>query len=167
MWRHMLLRTTAEFWAQYPTYIDTTVCNEWIYLSNFVADIPLIPGYELWLNNPNKMIMLNKDTRVSGNKCYSKELCCFISHADSNRDVYQRHPEVVKKANKTYSIKYSMPVKAVEVNTGECLVFESRRAASRALGIAVSDIWMILSTDEKYSSHKSATSSDGKRWTFK
>lgn len=166
VWRHMLLRTTAEFWVQHPTYIDTTVCDEWIYLSNFVADISLIPGYEFWLNNLNKMIMLDKDTRVSGNKCYSKELCCFISHADSNRDVHRRHPEVMQKANKTYSAKYSVTVKAIEVNTGECLVFESRRAASRALNIAVSDIWMILSTDEKYSSHKSAISPDGKRWTF-
>lgn len=90
----------------------------------------------------------------------------IVSHADSNRDVHKRHPEVIQKANKMYSAKYSVTVKAIEVNTGECLVFESRRAASRALNIAVSDIWMILSTDEKYSSHKSAISPDGKRWTF-
>lgn len=43
------------------------------------------------------MIMLDKDTLVKGNKLYSKETCCLISHADSNRDVAERHPEILKK----------------------------------------------------------------------
>lgn len=165
-WKHMLLRTTPKFWEECPTYTGTTVCDEWRYLSVFVEDIKTLDGYSFWINNPNCGVMLDKDTKVLGNKHYSKNTCCFLSHTDSNRDVNRRHPENQLNASRTYGKKYGKSIKAIDILTGECKVFPSQKAASRELQVLASTIWMILSEDEKYSSYKTTKSPDGRQWTF-
>jgi hypothetical protein len=166
LWKAMLLRTTQKFWDEYPTYEGTTACDEWKYLSIFYTEIQECDGYDFWLNNPRQGIMLDKDTKIEGNKCYNKDSCCFISRADSNRDVHKRHPEVQLNAAKACGAKYGKPIKAIEIATGEIKQFSSRKEAARELGILTSHIWMILSDNPKYVSHKSAKAPDGKCWTF-
>lgn len=166
LWRHVILRTTEKFWAKYPTYSGTTVCDEWLVLSNFVRDIQECDGYEFWKNNPGQQIMFDKDVKVPGNKHYCKDKCSFISHTESNRDVYERNPDVVRKASAAFADKYGMRINAIEVNTGDVIVFDSQKEAGRKLGINQSNIWMVMSDDPKYSSNKTVYSSDGRRWTF-
>ena len=131
MWRHMILRTKKEFWEKYTTYTGTTVSEEWKNFNNFYYDIQELDGYQLWRDNPKKMIMLDKDTKIPGNKLYSKETCCFLTHADSNRDVYKRHPENMKKAKQKAIISCSIPIKAIHTKTGEELFFLSMKAAQK------------------------------------
>lgn len=54
---------------KYPTYIGCSVCEEWLYFSNFKKwyDENYIEGYQL-----------DKDILMKGNKIYSPETCCFV-----------------------------------------------------------------------------------------
>ena len=74
-----------------PDYIDygakgVKVCNKWLCFEYFLQDLPLIDGYEKWLNNPN-MYHIDKDYKQQGipinNKIYSLETCCFINRYDN------------------------------------------------------------------------------------
>ena len=131
MWRHMILRTKKEYWEKYPTYTGTTVSEEWKNFNNFYYDIQELDGYQLWRDNPKKRIMLDKDTKVPGNKHYSKETCCFLTHADSNRDVHNRHPENIQKAKQQSIISHSIPIKAIHTETKEELFFSSMKSAQK------------------------------------
>lgn len=161
MWRHMILRTKKEYWEKHPTYTGTTVSEEWKNFNNFYYDIQELDGYQLWRDNPKKMIMLDKDTKVPGNKHYSKETCCFLTHADSNRDVHNRHPETLQKARNKFIEDNSIPIKATNKKTGEEIIFSSMKEASRNLNINFRNLWMCLSKEEKYKSCKSV-----KGWKF-
>lgn len=153
-WKAMILRTTKKFWDKYPSYKGTTVDDSWRVLSQFVNDIKELPGYEEWANSPRKGMMLDKDTLVEGNKHYSKLTCCFISHADSNRDVYKRHPENLEKAKKVFVENNSIPLKLTNKKTKEVRYFPSINEACRQLNLNRSHVWMILS--DKYPGHYSA-----------
>jgi hypothetical protein len=72
-WFQMLRRCYNKEWKnEHPTYQDCTVCDEWLYFSNF----------KKWFDDPNngyiKGYFLDKDVRVKGNKIYSPETCCFL-----------------------------------------------------------------------------------------
>ena len=77
---------SKKFQEKNPTYSDCYVCERWLKLSNFVEDITKIEGYELWLNNPNKYICLDKDIKSNGkNKCYCLENCMFTTIEENIR----------------------------------------------------------------------------------
>lgn len=52
-----------------PTYEGCTVCDEWLYFSNFKKwfDENYIEGFQL-----------DKDIIIRGNKVYSPQTCCFV-----------------------------------------------------------------------------------------
>jgi hypothetical protein len=131
MWKAMLARTTEKYWDKYPCYTGTTVDDRWRILSNFVNDIKELDGYDKWIISSGKRMMLDKDTIINGNKHYSKDTCCFITHAESNRDVAKRHPENLKKAKLEYSNQHSMPVSLTNINTKEVINYPSLKEASR------------------------------------
>ena len=164
LWRSMLLRTTLPFWEKHPTYEGTTVSSDWLSFDTFYEDIKILPNYEQWKNSYGERMMLDKDVLGNGKKLYSKETCCFLTHAESNRDVLSRHPEMIKrlivegsKAGKEKGRK----VKATNKKTKEERIFNSIKECSKELNIQSSHIWMCLSKEEKYKSHKSS-----KGWTF-
>ena len=69
-WSGILHRCYSPKWhKKYPTYIGCSVCDEWLYLSNFKEwfDKNYVEGYQL-----------DKDILVKGNKVYSPETCCFV-----------------------------------------------------------------------------------------
>lgn len=69
-WYSMIKRCyNEEELRKHPSYIDCTVCDEWLYFSNFKKwfDENYIEGYQL-----------DKDILVKGNKVYSPETCCFV-----------------------------------------------------------------------------------------
>lgn len=70
VWRDMIQRCyDSNFISINPTYLGCSVCDEWLYLSNFKEwfDKNYIEGYQL-----------DKDILVKGNKVYSPETCCFV-----------------------------------------------------------------------------------------
>ena len=153
MWKAMIVRTTQKYWDKYPTYEGTTVDDDWRKLSQFVNDIKYLNGYDEWVNSPRKRMMLDKDTIIKGNKHYSKDTCCFITHAESNRDVINRHPENLEKARATYVEQSSIPIKLTNKKTGEVKFFTSIKEACRQMNLNNRHVWMILS--DKYSGHYS------------
>lgn len=69
-WQHMLARCYCDkLKANYPTYKDVTVCEEWLTFSNFKS----------WMETQDwEGKHLDKDLLVDGNKIYSPETCCFL-----------------------------------------------------------------------------------------
>lgn len=74
-WQGMLDRCYNEKRKNTPTYIDCTVCDEWLIFSNFCD------WYEdnFYLVEGHKMD-LDKDLLVKKNKIYSPQTCCFLPH---------------------------------------------------------------------------------------
>lgn len=89
VWQRMLERCYDEkYHIKNPTYKNCYVCERWLKLSNFVEDIVKIDGYELWLNNPNKRIALDKDIKSDNkNKCYCLEQCMFVTESENNKQM--------------------------------------------------------------------------------
>ena len=89
LWRNMLERCYS---GSYPTYENVTVCDRWLVYANFLEDLPLIEGYEMWLNNPNQRIALDKDLKQVGvpNKVYSLETVKFITQSENTKEANER-----------------------------------------------------------------------------
>ena len=69
-WNSMLRRCYSnEYHEKQPSYIDCTVCNEWLYFMTFRAWMIK----EDWMNKE-----LDKDIIIPGNRVYSPETCCFV-----------------------------------------------------------------------------------------
>lgn len=68
-WKSMLERCPSE---KYSWYKDCSVCDEWLYFSNF----------KKWFDDPangyREGYCLDKDILVKGNKIYSPDTCCFV-----------------------------------------------------------------------------------------
>lgn len=164
LWRHMIIRTNESYWKKEPCYIGTTVSEEWKNFSNFYHDIVELEGYELWKNGQGQRIMLDKDVKGHGSKLYSKETCCFLTHKESNQDVHRRHPEIMENLIKKAKIsgeEKGRKIKAFNRKTQELFVFNSIKECARELNLKPANIWMCLSKEEKYKSHKSS-----KGWAF-
>lgn len=83
LWYNMLERCYCnKFHQRCPTYIGCEVCDRWLNFQNFCEDLPLIEGYDKWLNKNNKYA-LDKDTKIPDNKIYSLETCRFIYEGDN------------------------------------------------------------------------------------
>lgn len=71
-WKNMMQRVYSEKCRhKYPTYKDCTVCDEWLYFSNFKAWMEM----QDWEGK-----CLDKDILHKGNKVYSPETCVFVPH---------------------------------------------------------------------------------------
>ncbi len=70
-WNSMLQRCYSEdFQNKNPTYIDCTVCDEWLTFSNF----------RLWMEKKHwEGNHLDKDIIKTGNKIYSPDTCIFVT----------------------------------------------------------------------------------------
>lgn len=81
-WYSMLVRCYSNWYTKkHPTYVGATVCDEWLYFSNF-RDWVLTQD---WYGKN-----LDKDIVVSKNKVYSPDTCLFISQ-DINKLLTSRN----------------------------------------------------------------------------
>ena len=71
-WRNMLERCySPKYHIKNPTYIGCTVSKEWLTFSNF----------KKWMiKQDHEGKELDKDILFDGNKVYSVDTCCFVSH---------------------------------------------------------------------------------------
>lgn len=63
-----------------PTYVGTTVCDEWLNFQNFAAWCYKQKGFKV-KDERGLYFQLDKDLLVKGNKCYSPDTCCFVPQA--------------------------------------------------------------------------------------
>ena len=130
LWFQMLRRcydTTQHERDRGRSYADCEVCDRWKMLSCFAKDITRLEGYNDWLTKSG--YCLDKDTKVPGNKVYSKATCRFIPYTENIRDVAKRHPDILKNAREAHKTKY-----VLEAN-GVTLIFDSEKAACEFLGV--------------------------------
>lgn len=70
-WRDMLKRCyNPKYQERRPTYIDCSVCEEWLTFSNFRAWMEK----QVWQDKE-----LDKDILTPGNKIYSPDTCVFVT----------------------------------------------------------------------------------------
>lgn len=89
-WYNMIARCHSEIELERnPTYNKVSICERWYNYSWFLEDLPLIENYELWRDNPNSGITLDKDVKQVGveHKIYSVETCKFVSRAESSSEM--------------------------------------------------------------------------------
>lgn len=93
LWEGMISRCYNKDSSSYAIYgaKGVTVCDKWKCFEYFLEDLPLIDGYNNWLNNPG-MYHLDKDLKQMGKpynqKIYSLETCCFLYSSDNIRLAY-------------------------------------------------------------------------------
>ena len=86
-WVSMLHRCYKNTYKN-PTYSGCTICEEWIYFSNFKS----------WMETQDwEGKDLDKDLLVYQNKVYSPETCCFLEHKintflHTNVKIRGKHP---------------------------------------------------------------------------
>lgn len=121
LWHSMLERCYSDkYHERKPTYKDCSVCDRWLVFANFLEDLPLIEGYELWRDNPNSGVSLDKDSKVQGNKVYSLDTVKFISRSENSRERMKRcNPNQPKK------------VMAISLTEPKVLVFKSMSQAEK------------------------------------
>ena len=130
LWFQMLRRcydATQHERAKGRAYADCEVCDRWKMLSCFAKDIKKLDGYNEWLTKTG--YCLDKDTKVTGNKIYSKATCQFIPYTENVRDVSRRHANITRKANEANKVKYMLKA------GGTTLLFDSEKAACEFLGV--------------------------------
>lgn len=89
--------------VRYPTYKDCTVCDEWHNFQNFASWYD-----ENYYEIEGKIMELDKDILIKGNKVYRPEACVFVSHdinslilkTDSRRGKYPIGVSLEKRYNK-------------------------------------------------------------------
>lgn len=76
-WKQMLRRVySPKLHDNFPTYKDTSVCQEWLKLSNFYSWME----NKEWKDSEGKKMQLDKDFIKTGNKTYCPKYCAFVSH---------------------------------------------------------------------------------------
>lgn len=76
-WRHMIQRCYSEkYQVNRPTYKGCSVCDEWLYFSNFKKWYK--ENYRFDLDEMGIKLELDKDLLSKENKIYSPETCIFI-----------------------------------------------------------------------------------------
>ena len=110
-WQNMLRRCySAKCQEKHPTYIGCSVCDEWLYYSNF----------KKWYNEnyyeiENKTSQLDKDVLIKNNKVYSPDTCVFVPNFINN--LFTKSQKIrgelpigvcYKKANKKYVARLSV-----------------------------------------------------------
>ena len=135
-WRGMLERCYNEqYQSKHTTYKGCTVCNEWLKLSGFVKDLPLIEGYNYWLSHPYERVALDKDIKSGGtNKEYCLEQCMFVANAENARQANStRDYREMEGSNNQGAKALSKRIIAINIQTNEMFVFNSTREAEREL----------------------------------
>lgn len=95
-WQSMLMRCYSDkFQAKHPTYTGCSVCDEWLTFSSF----------RRWMIAQNwQGKQLDKDIRVNGNKVYSPETCCFVTHADNMIEAKAKHYVFISPLGETVDV---------------------------------------------------------------
>ena len=92
-WRSMLKRCSDE--QKEKTYYYSVCNEEWLCFANFIQDMQLIENYELWRDNPNCRIVLDKDIKCpvkskdcdsKYNKMYCIENCMFVPYVVNGQE---------------------------------------------------------------------------------
>ena len=127
LWVCMLERCYLN---KYPTYKECQVSVRWRKLSNFISDINKLPNYDLWLNNPNQRVSLDKEY-FRPCKVYSVNTTGFNTISNNSKERIKRCGNPMN--DFTTRIKAgssrSKAVEGTNIKTGDKIYFNSMREA--------------------------------------
>lgn len=89
LWKQMIRRCYS---GEYSSYTNVIVCERWLVYANFLEDLSSIENYQMWLENPNQRISLDKDIKQQDveNKVYSLETVKFVTNVENTKEVHER-----------------------------------------------------------------------------
>lgn len=91
LWQGMITRCYHEkTLIRRPKYRDCFVCDRWLTFSNFLEDVKLIEGYDLWANNTHGYC-LDKDGKFYGNKEYALDKVRFTTIQNNSSESIRRN----------------------------------------------------------------------------
>jgi len=143
-WHNMLTRCySAVEHARSPTYIDCTVCEEWLTFTNF----------KIWMKSQEwKGKHLDKDAILPNNKIYSPEFSSFVSR-DINNAIESREnkrllnglPQGVRylSRSKTYECRIKINGKIIKLGK-----FSTTKLCELAFNNAKADRFISLANTE-------------------
>ena len=84
LWSNMMKRCYSPK-DERGYYGKTFVAANWQCFSNFLNDLPELPGFDGWVNSKKtgKKYNLDKDLTIPGNNIYSKHTCAFILESEN------------------------------------------------------------------------------------
>ena len=168
-WQSMICRCyDKKYQERHPTYNDCSVCNRWLYLSNFIEDFELIDGY-----NEDKFLSgeleLDKDLKSNGNNHkYSLENCMLVSHIENIKQAMKTrdYTQFQGENNPMYNRKGKDNARSIKIaqydkNENLIKIWDSTMDIERELKIANQSIvtcckfWEIdCNKEEWYKTHK-------------
>jgi len=77
LWTDMLKRSTEKFWKTNPSYIGTSISDNFKHYSFFYEWCQEQVGFGNKEEN-GRSWQLDKDLLIKGNKLYSEDTCCFV-----------------------------------------------------------------------------------------
>lgn len=174
-WKRMLCRCYCKKnLERNPCYNDCYVCERWLTLSNFVEDISKIDNYEMWLENPNKRISLDKDIKSNGkNKCYCLNECIFVTHYENTKQANKTRDWSNVSGKNNYNYNKGIPVVQIDKNGSVIRIFEGgTHQAERETGIGYIGIIMCCNyyknpIDFKKKYGKARKTAGGFVWKYK
>lgn len=109
LWVNILRRCYSDkYQAKHKSYIDCSVCDEWLYLSNFLD----------WINDPSNGYRegchIDKDILCKGNKVYSPDKCLIVPKRINSLIIRNASTRgdlpigVIKDRGNTYSMRVAM-----------------------------------------------------------
>jgi hypothetical protein len=131
-WFDMLQRCyDLDFQDKHPTYKTCICCKEWLLYDNFYEWLHSQENFNQWINEPRSA--LDKDILIKGNKLYSPDNCCLVTHKinilftkrDSKRGDL---PIGVSKHNEKYRAQFSINGEhitfPVRINFNDCFYLD-------------------------------------------
>jgi hypothetical protein len=90
IWSDMIQRCYSEKCQEkHPTYKGCVVDVRWHCFQTFCDDIQELENYKQWKEGVDNW-ELDKDTKIKGNKLYSKDTCAFILQTKNMNEMNQR-----------------------------------------------------------------------------
>ena len=109
-WSDMLRRVyDEEYHKRCPTYIDSSICIEWHWLSKFAEDFRLIDGYDEKELLSGKL-ELDKDIKSNGiNKEYSLDNCTILNHVNNFKQALKTRENNYLRGEKNVNFSSNSP----------------------------------------------------------
>ena len=149
LWHRMLERCYSSEWhLRHPSYKDCEVCDEWKVLSSFVKDIPLIKGYESWMEGTERYD-LDKDSIRPGNKVYCLDCVEFILQRDNVIEMLKRTGNKGGFANNGFNESKSYKVYVYNLNGDKVGEYNSNKECSEALNLDPSAVTKCIKGKQK------------------
>lgn len=139
LWKGMISRCYS---GKQPYYSVCKVCPRWHIFSNFVEDLPKLPNYEYWVNNPLQRIALDKDILGGKHYYYAPQYCMFVSMSENSK-----HKRFTEKGRKHFNLlikqsveKYRKPIYAISSTSGLIYEFYSISDAAKTLNFNMGNV---------------------------